>query len=202
MWNEFYAWAARLAPEKWAVMCCGIGIAVVAGMYIASPLLRNLYQGWQIRGYMRRLGDEVIEGARIPDGMGRALCIDYLVRNQAGVTVVVVRRYPGVIFAAENMELWVQVLKNGSHKFPNPLPELRMQVAAVKALVPDVPVSGVLLFAHGSRFPKGRPSEVLTIDESPSTARTTGMGAMPGLEQGWERLRIQNNELATGETCS
>jgi hypothetical protein len=202
MWNEFYAWAARLAPEKWAVMCCGIGIAVVAGIYIASPLLQGLYQRWQIRGRIRRLGDEVIEGARIPDGMGRALCIDYLVRNQAGVTVVAVRRYPGVIFAAENMELWVQVLKNGSHKFPNPLPELRMQVAAVKALVPDVPVTGVLLFAQGSRFPKGKPGEVLTLDELPPTACPQATGAMPGVEQGWERLRIQNNELATGETCS
>lgn len=203
MWNELYSWVAGIAPEKWAVVCCGMGIALGAGVFIASPLLKNLYQHWQIRARIRRLGDEVIEGGRIPDGMGRALRIDFLIRNDSGVMVVAVRRYPGVIFAAENMESWVQVLKNGSHKFANPLPELRTQVAAVKALIPDVPVGGMLLFAHGSQFPKGKPAEVVTMDELPRIPSIFPDSITSSeLEQSWERLRLENNELATVDSCT
>lgn len=203
MWDELFAWASGVAPEKWMVLGAATAIALVAGFFIANPVLKHLYQRWQIRCRVGRMGKEVIENALIPDGMGRAMRIDYLVRSDRGITVVALRRYPGTIFAAENMEMWVQVVGNGSHKFPNPLPELRMQIGAVRALIPDVPVDGVLLFAHGSEFPKGKPAEVMTLDELREQQRDQDLAeAWPALESGWERLRSHNNELAAVETCS
>lgn len=194
MWDELTEWASTLAPEKWMVLGAAAAIALAATLFISSPALRRMARRWQLRKRVRSLGDELIENAHIPDGMGGSLRIDYLVRGEQGITVVTLRHYPGVIFAAENMELWVQMLGTGSHKFPNPLPGLRVQVAAVRALIPDVPVQGVLLFTHGSEFPKGKPAEVMTLEELGGHRRARREpGSWPELEHGWERLRLQNH---------
>ena len=194
MWDDLYVWASQLAPEKWMVLGAAVTIAAGAAMFITRPMLMRIFQNWQIRRRVARMGHEVLADAVLPDGLGHDTRVDYLVRSERGVTVVAVRRYPGVIFAAENMELWVQVLKDGSHKFANPLPGLRRQVAAVRTLVPNVPVDGVLLFAQGSRFPKGKPREVVTLAELREQQRVAATAALsPELERGWERLRLGNH---------
>jgi len=201
MLDEVIGWASMLAPEKWMVLGVAAVIALVASLFIASPAVLRRLGSWQLHGRVRRMGDEVLECARIPDGLGGTLDIDFLVRGQRGITVVMVKRYPGVIFAAENMELWVQMTRSGSHKFPNPLPALRLREAAVRALIPDVPVHGVLLFARGSQFPKGKPPQVMTLDELNDRHHGhDGQGLWPELEHGWERLRLQANEMAAPDT--
>ena len=48
--------------------------------------------------------------------------------------------------------------------FDNPQPALYDRIAAVKALVGDVPVEGRLLFSNHGKFTKGKPKYVLMLD--------------------------------------
>ena len=201
MWDGIHASAAALSIEQWSVLCIALGVTVLAAAYMVSPGLRAWRRCRRVRRAVARLGHEVIEGAVIPDGMGHALRVDYLVLCDNGISVVLCKQYPGVIFAAENMDMWVQRLPAGSFKFANPLAELRVAQAAVRALIPDVEVRGVLLFTDGSRFPKGKPESVTTLEELDGLQPLVERDVARELELHWERLRTQNNQLTVTGSC-
>jgi hypothetical protein len=50
------------------------------------------------------------------------------------------------------------------YTFDNPQPALYDRIAAVKALVGDVPVEGRLVFSNAGKFTKGFPKWVLMLD--------------------------------------
>jgi hypothetical protein len=50
------------------------------------------------------------------------------------------------------------------YTFDNPQPALYDRIAAVKALVGDVPVEGRILFSNVGKFTKGIPKYVLMLD--------------------------------------
>jgi hypothetical protein len=82
------------------------------------------------------------------------------------------------------------------YTFDNPQPALYDRIAAVKALVGDVPVEGRLVFSNAGKFTKGFPKWVLMLDgievEFPVVDR--GMQSSPDFAQfagAWERLIAQ-----------
>jgi hypothetical protein len=63
------------------------------------------------------------------------------------------------------MAEWTVIGKQGRFTFPNPLGTLYDRVAALKQLVRDVPVTGLVLFGERADFSKGRPRDVLSPAE-------------------------------------
>jgi hypothetical protein len=82
------------------------------------------------------------------------------------------------------------------YTFDNPQPALYDRIAAVKALVGEVPVEGRLLFSNVGKFTKGKPKWVLMLDaievEFPVVDR--GMKSSSGFAEfadAWSRLVAQ-----------
>lgn len=176
-------------PAFGAGAALGLAGALTAGLcgWLARKRIAPFWRGRRLERCVTRLGHAVLRNAQLPDGLGHSLCIEYLVLRDEELLVISLRRYPGTLFAGENLEQWVQRLDGRNHKFPNPLFELDHQIAAVRALVPEAPVRGVLVFTEGGEFPKGKPPRVLCADELSSLAAPRE-GPSEALRSAWDRL--------------
>ncbi len=69
--------------------------------------------------------------------------------------VIDVKAFEGTIFAGDRMAEWTVIGQRGRFTFPNPLGTLYDRVAALKQIVRDVPVVGLVLFGSGARLHEG-----------------------------------------------
>jgi len=163
---------------------------------------------WGIRAYQRRarrrsllarlerIAFEAVHQVLVPDGMGGFIHIDHLLLTPRGVLVLDTRRVAGLIFGGDQMSDWTVMGRGHRYTFDNPQPALYDRIAAVKALVGDVPVEGRLLFSNVGKFTKGIPKWVLMLDgievEFPVVAR--GLKSSPAFAHfadAWSRLVAQ-----------
>jgi hypothetical protein len=163
---------------------------------------------WGLRAYRRRarrgallarlerVAFEGVHQVLVPDGMGGFIHIDHLLLTPRGVLVLDTRRVAGLIFGGDQMSDWTVMGRGRRYTFDNPQPALYDRIAAVKALVGEVPVEGRLLFSNVGKFTKGKPKWVLMLDaievEFPVVDR--GMKSSPGFAEfadAWNRLVAQ-----------
>jgi hypothetical protein len=137
-------------------------------------LLAIAFWGW--RAYQRRarrkallarlerVAFEAAHQVLVPDGMGGFIHIDHLLLTPRGVLVLDTRRVAGLIFGGDQMSDWTVMGRGRRYTFDNPQPALYDRIAAVKALVGEVPVEGRLVFSNVGKFTKGFPKWVLMLD--------------------------------------
>jgi hypothetical protein len=113
---------------------------------------------------LERIAFEAAHQVLVPDGMGGFIHIDHLLLTPRGVLVLDTRRVAGLIFGGDQMSDWTVLGRGRRYTFDNPQPALYDRIAAVKALVGDVPVEGRLLFSNVGKFTKGIPKWVLMLD--------------------------------------
>ncbi len=183
--NEF------VAGHEALLLTWGPALVLLAlALIVIWPVLRSHYAHWRLLRQIRALGTESLHNIVIPDGMGGRIYIENLVLTTEGILVLPVKRYTGVLFAADNIDLWTQVVGKRSYKFPNPLPELEAYVMAVRALVPDTGVEGRLLVARGAEFPKGKPQRLVPVAEAAATLRRKTDTPVPdALQRAWAQLK-------------
>lgn len=172
-----------------AIIAVAVAVVVLLAIVVFSKPLRSLLDKFRLRRTIKRLGTESMSNVVLSDGMEGHVFIEHLVLTSTKVLVVSVRRYPGAIFAAENMDMWAQVTDSGSYKFPNPLHEIQSATSAVKSHLPDAAVEGIILFGRDSTFPKGKPEGVMHISEItklPEAGRDTAVSKP--VKKAWERL--------------
>jgi len=178
-----------------------IGIGAVAVVLLAFAVwgLRAYQRRSRRRALLTRLGRIAFEAAHqvlVPDGMGGFIHIDHLLLTPRGVLVLDTRRVAGLIFGGDQMSDWTVMGRSRRYTFDNPQPALYDRMAAVKALVGEVPVEGRLLFSNVGKFTKGIPKWVLMLDgiEVQFPIVDQGMKASPALAQyseAWARLVAQ-----------
>jgi hypothetical protein len=141
--------------------------AVLVGVLLwwLIPLLKRKLANWRIGNQVKKLGDKMLSNVRLPDGIDGELFIDYLVLSGNKVIVIDVKRYDGLIYGGENLAVWTQVVNRRNYQFTNPLHQMRNNVVAVRAMIPDMEVEGAVLFAGRSYFPKRVPEGVLRLED-------------------------------------
>jgi hypothetical protein len=145
----------------------GIGAAVVLVGVAAFFGLRAFQRRARRKALLVRLKRIAFETAHqvlVPDGMGGFIHIDHLLLTPRGVLVLDTRRVAGLIFGGDQMSDWTVMGRGHRYTFDNPQPSLYDRIAAVKALVGEVPVEGRLLFSNAGKFTKGIPKWVLMLD--------------------------------------
>lgn len=167
----------------------------VAGFLLFALVILNLVK---IREYLserhmlrslNRLGRESMHGVLLPDGIEGEIYLEHLVLTPQAILSVRVKRYSGVIFAAENIEFWTQVMGKKSYKFENPLRQLENDMQVIKMHVGDARVECKALFVKGSQFPKGKPASVISIEELNTLQRDFKAEEVPAtLYTAWKRL--------------
>src|ERR1700735_1589439 len=145
---------------------------------------------------LERVASAAVHQVLVPDGMGGFIHIDHILLTPRGVLILDTRRVAGLIFGGDQMSDWTVMGRSRRYTFDNPQPALYDRIAAVKALVGDVPVEGRLLFSNVGKFTKGIPKWVLMLDgtEVQFPVVDQGMKASPAFShygEEWARLVAQ-----------
>lgn len=163
---------------------------------------------WGVRAYQRRarrsallarlerVAFDAAHQVLVPDGMGGFIHIDHLLLTPRGVLVLDTRRVAGLIFGGDQMSDWTVMGRGRRYTFDNPQPSLYDRIAAVKALMGEVPVEGRLLFSNVGKFTKGIPKWVVMLDgievEFPVVDRTLkSTPPFSDYADAWSRLVTQ-----------
>jgi hypothetical protein len=148
----------------------------------------------RMRRHIEQCGLDFVKNAVLPDGMDGVTHIDYLLLTPTGIVVADLKRYQGILFGAEHIDQWTQVLGQKSFKFANPLFKNELDVMAVKAQVPSTNVTGRVIFSEEGDFPKGIPTGVSRLGDLKSDLGG-GVPPRPGdevpaaLAAAWATLR-------------
>jgi hypothetical protein len=154
-------------PEQipsWTYPAAG-GVVLVALMAWGYMLLRAYRNRRAIDAAIANVAYEMLKNVLIPNGMGGQIHVHYLLLTQRGLLVADLLDLPGAVFGGDQMLEWTTIGKKRRYTFANPQHALYDRMAAVKLLTGEVPVEGRLLFTVRSDFPKGKPRNVLRIDD-------------------------------------
>jgi hypothetical protein len=174
----------------------GLGAAVLllaALIFFALRAYQRRARRKSLLGRLERVALAAAHQVLVPDGMGGFIHIDHLLLTPRGVLVLDTRRVAGLIFGGDQMSDWTVMGRGHRYTFDNPQPALYDRIAAVKAIVGEVPVEGRLLFSNVGKFTKGIPKWVLMLDgievEFPVVERNSPAHAAPeDHQEGWSRL--------------
>jgi len=177
----------------------GLGAAVLLLLALGFFGLRAYQRRSRRKSLLARLERIALAAAHqvlVPDGMGGFIHIDHVLLTPRGILVLDTRRVTGLIFGGDQMSDWTVMGRGHRYTFDNPQPALYDRIAAVKAVVGDVPVEGRLLFSNVGKFTKGIPKWVVMLDgievEFPVVDR--GSQAFQDSDQyadAWSRLLAQ-----------
>jgi hypothetical protein len=131
-------------------------------------MFKNYLLDLKTRHVLNRLGQVQHRNVRCSDGMDGYYDIERFVLTVSGVKLIQTVRYPGMIFCADDIDEWTQMIDGKSYRFANPLVELSHSINTVRIKMPRVPVDGYLFFDHRATFPRGQPANVIQIDSIPA----------------------------------
>jgi hypothetical protein len=184
----------RIEPE-WI----GLGAAILLFAALAFFGLRAYQRRARRKSLLARLERVASAAAHqvlVPDGMGGFIHIDHLLLTPRGILLLDTRRVAGLIFGGDQMSDWTVMGRGHRYTFDNPQPALYDRIAAVKAIIGEVPVEGRLLFSNVGKFTKGIPKWVVMLDaievEFPVVDRgSPAFAASEHYQEGWNRLAAQ-----------
>jgi hypothetical protein len=183
----------RIEPE-WIATGATL-LLLGAGGYVAYGAYQRRQRRQALLARLERVGYYAAHQVLVPDGMGGFIHIDHLLLTPRGVLLLDTRRVAGLIFGGDQMSDWT-VMGRRRYTFDNPQPALYDRIAAVKALVGEVPVEGRLLFSNVGKFTKGKPKYVTMLDgievEFPPVDRTQcDFPEYAAYKAAWSRLTAQ-----------
>jgi hypothetical protein len=149
----FWAWPVAAA------------VAIIALAVWIFLKVRDFRMRRGIDAMLASVGYEMLKNVLLPNGNGGQIHLNYVLLTQRGVLVADLLDLPGAVFGGEQMLEWTAIGKKRRYTFANPQHALYDRMAAVKLLIGDVPVEGRVIFTVRSSFPKGKPRNVLRIDD-------------------------------------
>ena len=175
--------------ERHAIPVTLVLLASLIILYLNRERIKRSWLNIKTNFRLRRLGFKQVANFRCPDGMGHHFVIDRLILRRDGITLLMYKKFPGMIYCAEEIDDWTQMLGQQSYRFKNPLYELDQQVKAVSACVPGVSVNGLLFFDHQAEFPKGHPDSVIYLKNIPEGLKPAKGEEVDGpVVSAWENL--------------
>jgi len=177
-------------------------VLLILALLFSYTTFKNWLKELFLYRCVRKLGVAALRNIVIPDGMDGRVLIENIILTPDGIYILPIKRYCGIIFAAENIDTWTQVVGKRSYKFPNPLPELETYIMAVRNLLPTVNVTGCILVTRDAEFPKGKPERLIPVAEAAELLGIT-KGEVPGqIRTAWENLKAAGLVLNVDEKRS
>jgi hypothetical protein len=144
--------------------------AVGAALFVAACVWGYMqYRRYRFRKAnqlaIANIAYEMLRDVLVPNGNGGHIHLNYVLLTQRGLLVLDLLDLPGAIFGGDQMIEWTAIGRKRRYTFANPQHALYDRMAAIRLLSGDVPVDGRVVFTTRSDFPKGRPRNVLRIDD-------------------------------------
>ena len=147
----------------WTVAGVGAGVLLLIAVWFIWRRMTSMER--RTRQLLASIADRVLRDAAIPDGVGGWVVIDAVMLRNRRIYVLDLRDVEGAIFGAEKMDHWTIIGRHWRSQFQNPLRFMQDRVIAVRALLPELDISGHVLFSSRAQFPKGRPDGVQLLEE-------------------------------------
>ena len=160
-------WINDVINKPINVTIIGSVILVCLILFSLRPAIRKYLQERKVNKLIQHMGSQYLKQVILPDGVGGSVFLDYLILAQNSIILIILKKFRGRIFCADNIEQWTQLIDNKSYKFPNILRQLDADIASINSLIKDkdVKVTGLVIFSSDCEFPKGKPEQVKSIDE-------------------------------------
>jgi len=180
---------------RWIWLAAALA-AMALVLTVAIRYFRRRARRRALLARLERIAFDAVHQTQVPDGMGGYFHLDHLLLTPRGLLILDTRRVPGLIFGGDQMSEWTVMARGRRYTFEKPPPALYDRIAAVKALVGDLPVEGRLLFSNLGKFTKGVPKWVVMLDsiEVDFPVVDATMKDAPGyprLLEAWTHLRGQ-----------
>ncbi len=180
-------------PWLWAAAAA---LALFVAVGAVMRLVRRRSRRRRLLERLDRIAYATVHQVLVPDGMGGYFHVDHLLLTPRGLLILDTRRVPGLIFGGDQMSEWTVMARGRRYTFENPQPALYDRIAAVKALVGETPVDGLLVFSNLGKFAKGRPKAVIMLDalevEFPAVDRTSERAAAAdGYRDAWTAMAAE-----------
>lgn len=176
----------------------GVLAAMLLGVALMVALVafggRKLVQRRRLRRprrVLRKLATDMVDNVWLPDPVEGALFADYVALTPAGLVVLNVNNYRGLIFGGDSIDHWTQVVNGHSFRFENPLYRNQARKDAVKTLAPDVPVHAYVVFTEEGEFPRQIPKNVFMLRELGEAEAFRNPRARPpdAYRRAWDTLK-------------
>ena len=141
------------------------GLIIVLGMLFQRFWIKEYICEWQLNHLLKNISSESLHNVTIPDGIDDEIFVEHLILSPKKIILLGVKKYRGLIFAADKIDLWTQVVGNKSYKFENPLRQLENDAIALNIKMKKTKIEEKVLFIKGSEFPKGKPDNVVAISD-------------------------------------
>jgi hypothetical protein len=179
-------------PQNRLILTAVLMVFVAALGYYLVRALRRRADRKRLHLGIVSVGTEYLHNVLVPDGMGAAMHVDYLLLTSRGVVVIDLRDMRGNIFGGDQMTEWTVMSGASRSTFQNPQHALYDRVAAVRALAGELPVEGRVLFTRRGKFPKGLPRWTLMVDslraEFPPADSEASHSWMERYREGWQAI--------------
>lgn len=131
--------------------------------------VRPRIKGWQGEKRLRKLLDlfefEAVHNVYVPNSEGKYAQIDHIVKFQNTLGVIETKNYSGEIRGVKDDKKWVQTINGHDKKTPNPLRQVRRQVAHLQDMLPTTNIRGTVVYAGDAMFPVDMPGDVYTFEK-------------------------------------
>ena len=143
-----------------------LGLAALLAMILAVLMVRRRSRLPAVK--LNKCSRELLHQVLIPTGKQgeeAEIQLEYLLLCPRGIVVLNLKDIAGNVFGSDAMQEWAVITGKSRFGFSNPQDGLYDRIAAVKALLPEVPVTGFIAFGRSASFTKGIPSHVVNFDE-------------------------------------
>ena len=175
----------------------GLTLVLAVVLWVALNRRRRSLSGILARVSRKRLTDFML-----PDDVDGEIHVDFLLMTDSGLVVLDVRRMEGTVFAAEQLDNWTALHRQGRTVVKNPLPGLRARVHAVRGLAGPVPVTGFVLILGDTRFSGPVPSRVITPGQLESGLPSDEPVPEEALQSAWSAVGSAARRLGPGTRLS
>ena len=177
------------------------GLLLILGLFLQAAWIKEYIGEWKLNSLLKNVGAESLHNISIADGMDGKIFIEHLILTPDNILLLGVKKFRGLIFAAEKIDLWTQVIGNKSYKFENPLHQLENDAIALNAKIENTKIAGKVLFIKGSEFPKGKPEDVIAVSDIKRWSKENANAEIPQtLLADWNQLTALavSNDLDKG----
>lgn len=136
---------------------------------------------------------DYLRNVLVPDGNGGVFHLDFVLLTSRGIVVIDMRDILGIVFGGDQMTDWTLMTGARRTTFANPQSGLYDRIASVKALAPDTPIEGRIVFTKRAKFPKGLPRFTVMLEsvaaEFPKLGAAELEISVSRYRPGWERVK-------------
>lgn len=166
-----------------------VALMLIIGFLLQIAWIKEYVGEWKLNNLLKNTGVKSLHNISIADGIDEKIFVEHLILTSNNILLLGVKNFRGLIFAAEKIDLWTQVVGNKSYKFENPLHQLENDISILNSKLENTKISGKVLFVNGSEFPKGKPEDVISISDIQAWPRiSTNLDISKELREDWDLL--------------